>query len=370
MNRTTSASLMLVAVSLILSACTSLLGQLGTAASTPEPSASPTPFPLPTITRLPDILPTPSAVDSLNDRLLASINIAEHPLADDMMIGNSPDEIVLVQGQIWTRTANGHLVQIEPVGNRILGAVKVDSATDPNNHCQGLGTDGMNVWTCAARDDDGERTIDVARVDPRTRRVVQTIRVDKIFDQFDMPYLVNRIWVLVGGGDQLVGIDSVTNRPGQPIDLGTRCFQLAAAGDTLLATCSLDNQVIRIDPQTREVITRATISNPRLISAAGDSIWVTQDNELLRLDPQTLNPVVAFTHLPSIGLNGDIFVAEDAVWVRLESGFLYRIDPATNEIVEQVQPPEVFTGGSVIATADSVWTTAIDDYLLLRLTLR
>lgn len=370
MKQLINATLLLAALTLILSACSTLMDQVGPVTTPLDPPMPPTSSPMPTITRLPDILPTPSAVDSLNDRLLATINIAEHPLADPIMIGNSPDEIVYVQGQIWTRTANGHLVQVDPVTNRITGAVKVDTTADPNNHCQGLGTDGMNVWTCAARDDGDERTIDVARVDPRTRRVVQTIRVDKIFDQFDMPYLFNRIWVLVGGGDQLVGIDTGTNRPGQLIDLGTRCFQLAAAGDTLLATCSLDHQVIRIDPQTGEVITRATITNPRLISAAGDSIWVTQNNELLRLDPETLNPVVAFTNLPSIGLNGDIFVDENTVWVRLESGFLYMINPATNEIVEQVLPPEPFTGGSVIATADSVWTTAIDDYLLLRLTLR
>lgn len=344
--------------SLALAACVSSAPQV------PGPSL-PTSIP----TSVPAILPTPASTVSFNERVLAIINIDEHPLATAGMIGNHPDEVVFAQGFIWTKTDNGHVIQVDPATNTMVAAIKVDTTSDPDHYCQGLGTDGENIWACSASDDGDNRTIDVVRIDPQTQSIVETVKVGKIFEQFDMPFLLNQIWVLTEDGDTLVGIDGTTNQPGPGIDLGARCFQLAATDKSLLATCALEDLVLQIDPERREVTARAALKNPRNIAATENAVWVLQDNAVVRLDPISLSPVVTFTNLPGIGSSGDIFATEEAVWVRQESGFLYRIDPASNEIVEQIKPDQSLTGGSVLVTSDSVWTTAVDDNLLIRLSL-
>ena len=326
---------LLVMVALILAACT----------ATPSQESTPTPVSVPTI------LPTPSSIVSFEERLLATIDI------------EYPDELAFVQGFIWVKTDDGHVIQVDPVTNRVVGDIKVDTTSDPYHYCQGLGTDGENIWACSASGDEDHRTIDVVRIDPHSQSVVETVKVGKIFDQFNMPFLLNQIWVLSGNGDKLVGIDVTTNQPSPAIDLGARCFQVAAVSKSLLVTCRLDNLILRIDPEKMEVTERLTFTSPRNIAATENGIWLSQDNAVVRLDTESLNPVIAFTNLS----NADIFVTKEAVWVRLENGFLYRIDSASNELTEQIQTDQSLSIGSILVTPESIWTTASDDDLLIRL---
>jgi hypothetical protein len=347
----------LVTVALILAACTASGSQAPSAISTPEPqeprptSTSLPQVPTPTSTSVPEILPTPISIVSFEERLLATIDI------------KYPDELVFVQDFIWVKTDDGHAIQVDPATNSVVGDIKVDTTSDPYHYCQGLGTDGTNIWACSASGDDERRTIDVVRIDPTTRSVVATVKVGKIFDQFNMPFLLNQIWVLSGNGDKLIGIDITTNQPGPAIDLGVRCFQVTAVSKSLLVTCKLDNLVLRVDPEKMEVTERLTFPNPRNLAVTENGLWLSQDTAVVRLDTESLNPVTTFTKL----LNADIFATKEAVWVRLEDGFLYQIDPISNQLVEQINTDQGFSMGSILVTSDSIWTTAGDDDLLFRL---
>jgi outer membrane protein assembly factor BamB len=288
------------------------------------------------------------------DRLLAAIAIKQ------------PDELVFVQGFIWVKTDDGHVIQVDPATNSVVGDIKVDTTSDLFHYCQGLGTDGGNIWACSASGDENNRTIDVVRIDPSAKSVIETIKVGKIFDQFEMPFLLNKIWVLTDNGDKLVGIDSTTNQPSPAIDLGARCFQVEAVSRSLLVTCKLDNLVLRVDPEKMEVTERLTFSNPLSIAAQDTEIWLSQGNTVAHLDAESLNPVAIFTKL----FNADIFTTNDAVWVRVENGFLYRIDPVSNQLVEQIKTDQSLSMGSILVISDSIWTTAGDDNLLIRLSIK
>jgi len=331
----------LVTVALILTACT---------ASSPQvPSATPT--------SVPSILPTPSSIVPLEERLLAEIDV------------EFPDEMVFAQGFIWVKTDSGHVVQIDPVTNSVVGDIKVDTTTNWHDYCQGLGTDGENVWACSTRGDENFKTIDVVRIDPGTQSVVATVEVDKIFDQYNMPFLSNRIWVLTGDYSKLVGIDTTTNEPSPAIDLGIRCFQVAAMSNSLLVTCKQDNLILRVDPESMQVTERVTINpSPWNIRASENGVWVGVGNAVLRLDSGSLNPIATFTSLPG---DKDLFVTKEAVWVRLDDGFLYRIDPVSNQIAEQfVSDQRFYNMGGFLVTPDSVWTSAGDDDLVLRISFK
>jgi hypothetical protein len=339
----------LVEVALLLAACTTSSSQAPSAISTPalqEPS--------PTSTSVPEILPTPATIVSFDERLLATIDI------------EYPDELVFLQDFIWVKTDDGRVLQVDPTTNSVVGDIKVDTTSDPFHYCQGLSTDGTHIWACSASGDENHRTIDVIRIDPSTRSVVATVKVGKIFDQFHMPFLLNQIWVLSGNGDKLIGIDITTNQPSSEIDLGARCFQAAVESKSLLVTCRLDNIVLRIDPEKMEVTERLTFPNPHHLAVTENGIWLTQDNAVVRLDKESLNPVSTFPKL----LNADLFATKEEVWVRLENGFLYRIDPVSNQITEQIKPDQSLSMGSILVTSDSIWTTAGDDDLLIRLSLK
>lgn len=335
-----------------------------TASGTEELAADPTPTPAPTAEPSPTdppptasapILPTPAAVTALEDRLLASLEIQVEP-----------DELALLNGFIWTKTADGHVVQIDPATNAVIADVKVDTTSDMYHYCGGLGTDGEHVWSCSASGDADNRLIDVVRLDPATQEVVQTYAVDKIFDQWELPFLDGRIWVLTGDGDKLVGIDVATNEPGPAIDLGVRCLQLSAARGSLFATCRNENVILQIDPGSGQITRRIEVEGPEFVAADDSSLWVVSLNSVLRLDAETLEPIAQWGPL---GFVSDFQVTGDAVWLRQRDGFLYRIDPATNTLVEQIVPSERLAAGHVLVTEDSIWTTAYDDSLLLRLSL-
>jgi outer membrane protein assembly factor BamB len=280
---------------------------------------------------------------------------------------NNPDEIVSVQGFIWVKTDDGRVVQVDPATNTVVADIKVDTTTDPSRYCQGLGADENNVWACSASGDADQASIDVVRIDPKSRNVVATVNVGKIFGQFEMPFLDNQIWVLSGNGDKLVGIDVTTNQPNPAIDLGLNCNQIAPLNEFLLASCTKDNIILKIDSKTSQVVDRISVETPHFIVSTKDSLWVTQDNSVVRLDARTLRPIADFSKLFNVSLTGDIFATDDSVWVRQDQGFLYRIDLSSNEMMEQIQTANPLSGGSLIITSDSIWTTASDDGKLFRL---
>jgi len=321
-----------------------------------------------TPTAVPEKPATPLSTVSMDTLVMASFNTKQHPLADPNVIGTHPDELVLANDFVWTHLDNGYLVQFNWFSNTMSAAVKTDTTTDPFHYCQGLGSDGKDIWACSAVGDENNKTINVVRIDTTSQSVVKTFDINKLHDQLYMPFMQNQIWVLTGDGSKLVGIDVSSNQPNPAIDLGVRCFQLAALDNMLYATCAVDNLVIKIDPAKKEVVARQTLPGPQTISAARNGVWVSHGDKLTRLDPETLNPIITFT-----GITGSDLVATGyAVWAwEYNKGILYKIDPATNEIAELIKPDKPFTtGGGALVTEDSIWLTANENDLVLRLSLK
>lgn len=315
-----------------------------------RPALSPSSVvPSPSITS-PNILPTPAASVPLDTLRLATIKI------------RNPDVITVLNGFVWVKTDDGRVVQVDPSTNQVIGELKVDTAQDVSRYCQSFGSDGTNLWACSA----GNETIDVVRIDPGERKIVTTVKVATIFDQFHMPFFSNRIWVLSGNADKLVGIDVTTNQPGQAIELGVSCFQLAATDDALVATCQRENLILKIDPTTGQITGRMMLDEPEMIAAAGDAIWVGTKSGVVRLAGSDLRLIATFSGIV-LGSAGDISATKEVVWVRQQGGFLYELDAQTNTIRRQIVADPNLSGGSVSFSKDSVWTTAADDNVLIRL---
>ena len=135
------------------------------------------------------------------------------------------------------------------------------------------------MWACATTD----ASTDVVRVDPTSLAPVRRVRVNKVFDQLRLPFAGGQLWVLGADGASLVGIDPAT-ATATTRKLPVRCLQLFGSGSVLLATCRVDNVLLRIDPASGAVNARRTIASPGFAVMSGTDMWVDTGEGVQRLD--------------------------------------------------------------------------------------
>jgi hypothetical protein len=302
------------------------------------------------------VLASPTPVEPVN-----VVTLAERTLATITI--QNPDSTVELDGAVWVRTDDGRVVQVDADTGSVVAEVKVDTTSDLYHYCQALGADASSIWTCSAAGGEDDRTIAIVQVDPVDHRVVRTVPVDMIFDQFELPFADGRIWALVDGGSSVVGIDVLTGEPTAPTGLDARCTQLSALGDSIAAVCPSDDAVLVIDPEGPSVARRADVDGPVFLASSTDDLWVARERSIARLDPGTLAIVAELGPLPGVF---DLSIDDDSLWIRQGIAFLYRLDRATGQVTEQITPDIILSPGSVLATGDSVWATANDEGVLVR----
>ena len=237
-----------------------------------------------------------------------------------------------------TPTASGPAQAIIPVGPR------------PGVPVAGEGA----VWV----PNTGDGTI--SRIDPRTNRVVATIRV----------------------GNQLAFYKRDCERNGSVHSFMGSTFHVRdcdlpsalATGDGSLWIAKNDDQaVLRMDPKTERIVAQIKVGIVPFDMAATDhAVWVTGYgvDQLVRIDPKTNRVVARFT-IPDGA--GGIAASEQAVWLTSTvTGKLTRIDPATNQVVATIDitcPGPCYQGSlplPVVTTRDAVWVRTVGNGKLVR----
>ena len=298
-------------------------------------------------TALPEAIPVEGAptVD-IEDRLIREIKVDE-----------GPGWLLSAFGSLWVKEDHGEVLRVDTESGDILAEIPDGDWAQPI--CQGLGASEDAIWSCP-------REGVVARIDPKTESLEQTLRIDKTVDQTRLPSVNGQLWVLTDGGETLTPIDTETNKPGPAIDLGSACADVTASEDELWVSCYVDNRVLRIDPATGEIVTEIELDRPRTI-ALGEDLWVGTELGVAQLEPESLEVIALYDAYP--GVDGAIFAGTDDVWIREShpAPFLTRIDPDAHEVVETIEAPKLKTGGDVIVIGESVWASAYDDLALVEL---
>jgi hypothetical protein len=293
---------------------------------------------------------SPAASSTLASREVARIRIA------------NPDGMTEVAGQIWVKTDDGRVVRVDPSRNKVIGSIQVDTAAEPQHYCQGIGTDGTDVWSCAASD----TTTGLVRIDPTHPKPGKPAAVDKIFDQLTLPYTTRGFWVLSGDGRSL-SVVAPSSGAVTRYALPARCLQLAASDAVVIATCASENLVLAIEPSTGQVRGRVSLPEPRLAVVTDRDIWVDTSKGLTRLALDlTVRSIFPNQYA---GLDGDLAVSGNDLWVRGRGGVLWRIDQARNEVAEHITSDTQISAGSLLVTAGAIWTTQGDEGYLVRLSL-
>ena len=263
-----------------------------------------------------------------------------------------PDWLAADDRYVYVKRDDGYVDQIDPDTNEVVASVEVGGEL-----CQGMGVGFDAVWTC--------RNTDVARVDFETGRVETTIPLGKASVQGTLPAGFDRIWVLLGDGGQLTGIDPTTNVADPPIELGVRGTDVAVADDGVWVASSPDGAVVRVDPATRAVTARFDGLDRPSALAVGDDVWAGGASTTVRIDP-TSGTVIDTIEI-GVGLDGALALDGTSLWIRNAADFLQHVDTETGAV--EMISADAPSGGDVLVAFGSVWASAYNDAALFRLPL-
>jgi len=237
----------------------------------------------------------------------------------------------------------------------------------------------------------------VSRIDPRTNRVVATLRIGDqpgFYHRYceakwnvhafmgpsfhvrdcDLPSALavgaGALWVLKNDDEQVLRINPASGQIVASIPIGFVPFEIAATDSAVWVGGYYDDTVVRIDPRTNQVVASLTVPDGASgISAADGAVWVASSiaGKVSRIDPAT-NRVVATVALDCPArCDGSVPLAiaatADAIWVRtVGDGLMVRIDPYTNGVVTTTAvTPSVGRDGQdhLAILAGSVWVSGI-----------
>lgn len=278
--------------------------------------------------------------------------------ATSVRILGSPDWLAADDEHLYVSRDEGGFTALDPDSAEVVSSFEIDG-----QRCQGVGADAGTVWTCAGGD--------LLLVDATSGEVQATVPVTKASEQGHFVVGFGRAWVLVGDGTSLLGIDTGSNEPGEPIVLPIHGTDLAISSDRIWVVSGVDNAAVEIDPESGTVGRRIDgLTGARAAVAVPGALWVGGSSASYRID--VASGAVTATVDGGIGYDGGISADDSSVWVRRGGLTLQRLDSATGDILEEISADisEVAgRGGDILVAFDAIWVTFYDDATLIRIPL-
>ena len=164
------------------------------------------------------------------------------------------------------------------------------------------------------------------------------------------------IWVEDHRDDYISRVDPELNQEVTRLEhVRTHCAVATGAG-YVWASHARPGSVLKVDPQSGEVLGSIRLSGACGLAAGDADLWATSSGRgaVVRYNPITLE------EMASIKLDHRVFdvsIGPDAVWVQSEAagGTVWRIDPATNAVSAEI---DVDGASAIAAGLDSVWVSA------------
>jgi streptogramin lyase/predicted Ser/Thr protein kinase len=257
------------------------------------------------------------------------------------------------EGGVWLYSLTevggfrGFLTDIDPETGKVRERLPV--ARVPAG--SGLGVGFRTVWFSGA--DDASR---VSRINPSTYEPLPPVSI-AAGAVTDIVLGAKRLWVGSSAGT-LTEFNSLTGRRLDEIPIDSTPDALAYSDDSVWVLDSLRSEVIRVDPDEKNVVERIVLpGNPKDIAAGDGGIWVLDElaGTATQIDPvnDAAGSSIRLGPAPS-----GIAVGLGSAWVSDgEDGNLYRIDPELG----RATPIPLGTPLAVVAIDDagrSVWVGA------------
>jgi serine/threonine protein kinase len=300
-----------------------------------------------------DVVPSANSV--------ARIDSSTNAFGETMRVGEDPTGVAISDdGDVWVINQGDSTVnRIDP------GTGEVTPAKSTLGIPTGIAAGEGAVWITNGFGSPSGRP-QVVTVDPSDDSV------DVAFPSDDAKAIVvefGAIWLADAERDRVLKYDPQDLT--EPIEIPMDDDGIAQSAPRFLAVGSgaasgiwvvneLGDTVVRIDPETNEVVDPLTVRLPTAVAADDEGIWVTSqaNDQVQRFDPvdgTTLLTLELAEGIPdgptaiAIGANG-VWVASDLEPV------VVRIDPATNDVVERLAIGGI-AGAMVVDPDGNVWIT-------------
>lgn len=239
--------------------------------------------------------------------------------------GAGPAGVAVGAGAVWVPVAiPGALWGIDPATDKVTSKIPLDQ---PLSGSISVAATGDTVWVACCGQSGGVSTSSgrLLRVDTRRERVVADIALNA--SPVAIAADTSAAWVATAGG-QVLMVNRKRNRVTATINAGgplafDRSIAVGAGGVWLADP--FDEQLVRIDPETRQVTARIPAGAATTLAVTRNTVWALSSLGLVRVDPAK-DRVAAID--PSTELRRARLVAADAkaVWTAGWSS-VSRIDP-------------------------------------------
>ena len=221
------------------------------------------------------------------------------------------------------------VARVDPKTSKVVALIPVGKEPD------GIDVSPGAVWV-ANHGAPGEGP-SVSRIDPSTNRVVATIPVGSATaccsDHMGVIAGAGSVWVTVPNGNAVVRLDEATNA-GRGDDHVDEAGGFTGGGVAIsksavwVAGAHCGSVIRQIDPHTNKLAGRVNGSaSPINVGLAFGSLWVTDldARSVLRIDPRTRRII---GRLPVSGIPVLLTVGLGSIWVRDDTGAVLRIAPS------------------------------------------
>jgi DNA-binding beta-propeller fold protein YncE len=309
---------------------------VGCGGGSPAPSARPSV----TVTPSPTATPTATAVTT---------GAGPHSrVVVKAQVGGSPCGVAGTAGAIWVSDAAGaRLLRLDPATGKVVGRTPLDDSPCAITVAYG------SLWIVTQ-----SGVLD--RVDPRTGRVIATIRVGST--SYQAVATPAAIWVSNRNDGTLNRIDPGTNRVTQTLPTpGVQPGGMVYANGSLWVGDDSDGsrQILRIDVRTHATTRITAGQRPAYLAAAAGAVFVSDvgAGTVTKLDSKTgrvLAVIPAGVSPVNLAVRPG---ARPEVWVPDDTGgHVVRIDARTGKVVETIDVPG--EGPALVtAAAGDVWVT-------------
>jgi len=198
--------------------------------------------------------------------------------------------IAVGAGAVWARNPDGTLSRIDPDTGRLVATINVDPGS--------IAAGEEGVWVL-----DGPA---VARIDPRTNQLGQTIRFGAQSTS-GIAVGAGSVWATAEQEGVVWRIEPGPSPVTRTIDVGVGVTYVAFGAGAVWAANYIDGTVSRIDPRTNAVTARVPIGAAQALAAGAGSAWVSTAGGS---EEGTL-PASACGELVSGGREPDVLIVSD-----------------------------------------------------------
>lgn len=267
-----------------------------------------------------------------------------------LALGQTADWVEPTADAVWVGTSGPDAVaKIDPRTSAVAARVRL-----PGEACAGLASGFGRLWVPLCAPKRGRNSL--AEVDLKRARLLRVLPIGPAAEEGGVAVSRDSVWLVVDKDGDLARIDPRTGAVRQTVRLHAGCYNPIQASGVIWVSCIDADQAMAVDAVTGKILARVhTGPQPRFLTSGAGAIWVLNqgDGSVTRIDAHTRKPVASIA-VGVPGHGGDIAFGAGQVWISVAGIPLTAIDPATNAVRRQWVGPG---GDALRAGFGALWIT-------------